>query len=40
LLAIPQGKKEAFLKRAAEIGQPAWIVGAAVEGSGIDVVRD
>jgi selenide,water dikinase len=40
LLAIPQGKKEAFLKRAAEIGQPAWIVGEAVEGSGIDVVRD
>jgi selenide,water dikinase len=38
LLAIPQGKKEAFLKRAAEIGQPAWIIGEAVEGSGIDVV--
>ena len=38
LLAIPQEKKEAFLKRAAEIGQPVWIIGEAVEGSGIDVV--
>jgi len=40
LLAVPQEKKAAFLKRAAEIGQPVWIVGEAVEGSGIDVVRD
>jgi len=38
LLAIPLKKKEAFLKRAAEIGQPVWIIGEAVEGSGIDVV--
>jgi selenium donor protein len=38
LLAIPLKKKEAFLNRAAEIGQPVWIIGEAVEGSGIDVV--
>ena len=38
LLAVPEIKKDAFLKRAAEIGQPAWTIGEAVEGSGIDVV--
>jgi selenide,water dikinase len=38
LLAVPGSKKDAFLKRAEEIGQPAWVVGDVVKGSGIDVV--
>jgi selenide, water dikinase len=38
LLAVPEIKMEAFLRRATEIGQPAWVIGKVVEGSGIDVV--
>ena len=38
LLAVPEMKLEAFLKRATEIGQPCWVIGKAGEGSGIDVV--
>lgn len=38
LLAVPGSETEAFLKRAEEIGQPAWVIGEVVEGSGIDVV--
>ncbi len=38
LLAVPGSEKDAFLKRAQEIGQPAWNIGEVVEGSGIDVV--
>ena len=38
LLAVPRSKKDAFLKRAQETGQPAWVIGEAIEGSGIDVV--
>jgi len=38
LLAVPGSKKEAFLKRAQESGQPAWVIGEVVEGAGIDVV--
>ena len=38
LLAVPGSKKEAFLKRVQESGQPAWVIGEVVEGAGIDVV--
>ena len=38
LLAVPQEKLAAFLKRAEEIKQPAWVVGEAVEGEGIEVI--
>ena len=38
LLAVPNPKLEAFLKRAREMDQPAWEIGVAVEGEGIDVV--
>jgi selenide,water dikinase len=38
LLAVPGSKTEAFIKRAEEIDQPVWVIGEAVEGSGIDVV--
>ena len=38
LLAVPKPKLEAFLKRAGEMDQPAWEIGVAVEGEGIDVV--
>jgi selenide,water dikinase len=38
LMAVPQSKQEAFLKRAEEINLPAWAVGKAIEGEGIRVV--
>jgi selenide, water dikinase len=38
LLAIPKSRKEAFLGRAKELDLPAWIIGEAIEGEGIDVV--
>lgn len=38
LLGVPQEKLPAFLKRAAELEQPAWVIGEAVPGRGI-VIR-
>ena len=38
LLAVPPEKLPAFLQRAAELEQPAWVIGAALEGSGIEVL--
>jgi selenide,water dikinase len=38
LLAVPRRKLGNFLKRAVEVGQPAWMVGDVVEGEGIEVV--
>jgi selenide,water dikinase len=38
LLAVPQKKLKAFLKRAGELNQPAWVIGETVEGEGIEVV--
>jgi selenide,water dikinase len=38
LLAVPGSRKVAFLKRAQETGQPAWVIGEVIKGSGIDVV--
>lgn len=39
LLGVPQERLPALLVRAAELEQPAWVVGLAVEGDGIDVLR-
>jgi selenide, water dikinase len=36
LLAVPPGKLAAFLRRAGEVKQPAWVIGKAVQGEGID----
>ena len=38
LLGVPQQKLEAFLARATEIDQPAWLIGVGQEGKGIEVV--
>lgn len=38
LLAVPRSETAAFLERAQEAGQPAWLIGEVVEGAGIDVV--
>lgn len=38
LLAVPRSAAAAFLARAQEVGQPAWVIGEVVEGAGIDVV--
>jgi selenide,water dikinase len=37
LLAVPPGKLAAFQARAAELEQPAWLIGEAFEGRGIEV---
>lgn len=38
LLAVPAAQLPAFLARAGEIGQPAWIIGEVCPGAGIKVV--
>lgn len=38
LLAVAQEKLNAFMQRAEEIKQPAWVVGEAVKGEGIAVI--
>ncbi len=38
LLAVPEKELKAFLKRAEELNQPAWVIGETVEGEGIEVV--
>jgi len=37
LLGVSSGKLEAFLARAKEIGQGAWVLGSAEAGAGIEV---
>jgi selenide, water dikinase len=37
LLGVPREKLAAFQSRAAELGQPAWVIGEAVDGNGIKV---
>jgi selenide,water dikinase len=37
LLGVPREKLAAFQSRAAELGQPAWVIGEAVVGNGIKV---
>jgi selenide,water dikinase len=38
LIGVPEAKIDAFLARAAEMGQPAWDIGEVVEGDQISVV--
>lgn len=38
LLAVPPASLPALLEKAGEIGQPAWIIGEVVSGSGIRIV--
>ena len=38
LLSVPAAQLEDFLARAAAIGLPAWVVGEALEGQGLEVV--
>jgi selenide,water dikinase len=37
LLGVPAGNLSSFLTRAAELGQPAWVVGSVESGTGIEV---
>lgn len=39
LLSVPAGNLPAFEKRAADLGQPVWVIGEARAGAGIDVIR-
>ena len=38
LLGVPNEKLDAFLQRAAQLDQPAWLIGSAQQGEGIQVV--
>ena len=38
LLGVPQSKLDAFMKRAAELNQPAWVIGEARAGNGLVVL--
>lgn len=38
LLGVPQEKLSGFMKHAEETGQPAWVIGEAQAGAGIEVV--
>ncbi len=38
LLGVPNEKLDAFLQRAAHLDQPAWVIGSAQQGEGIQVV--
>jgi len=38
LLAVPKDKLAAFQARAKEMDQPAWVIGEAVAGSGIEII--
>ena len=37
LLGVPQEKLDAFMKRAKELDQPAWMIGEVKTGKGIRV---
>jgi selenide,water dikinase len=37
LLGVPPARLAAFMSRAAKVNQPAWVIGEAVKGEGIDV---
>ena len=37
LLGVPPEKLEAFLSRASDLGQDAWVIGSVAEGTGISV---
>lgn len=40
LLALPAAKTAGFLAQAAQLDQPAWVVGEAIAGAGIEVLKD
>jgi selenide, water dikinase len=40
LLAVPAAKTADFLEQAARLDQPAWVIGEAIEGDGIEVLKD
>jgi selenide,water dikinase len=40
LLAVPADKTADFLAQAARLNQPAWVVGEAFAGAGIEVLKD
>ena len=37
LLAVPRRKLADFMKRAGEVSQPAWVVGEAFTGEGLEI---
>jgi len=39
LLSVPAEKLDSFMARALQLGQPCWVVGTAVPGSGIRVAK-
>jgi selenide, water dikinase len=39
LLAVPPAKLDAFLSKANQRDQPAWVVGEVIEGKGIEVIH-
>lgn len=39
LLAVPETQLDEFLARASQLGVPAWVVGSALPGQGIEVTR-
>jgi len=39
LLAVPPARLADFEERARELGQPVWVIGEALEGAGIEVLR-
>jgi len=40
LLAVPEERLAAFLARASQLDQPAWVIGEALEGAGLEVIRE
>jgi len=38
LLAVPPQRLEGLLERAAQVGQPLWVVGEVISGAGIEVL--
>ena len=39
LLPVPGSKVAVFLKRAEELGQPAWVIGDVIGGEGIEITN-
>lgn len=39
LLAVPPDKLDAFVARAAQKGQPVWVIGEVIPGEGIEVIN-
>jgi selenide,water dikinase len=38
LLCVAGNQLEAFMEKASEINQPAWVIGEVVQGKGIEVM--